>query len=112
MIVQIDPRMQVFTSYTDRDMLFQIKTSITKKGHSGEFTISVMLLRNGKPATYIIKVIISKFVGVNDNLFGPNSLIMELNNQLKIIITFSRIKVDKYGKLYLNISNSFLSIID
>jgi hypothetical protein len=36
-----------------------------------------MLLRNGKPASYVIKVIISKFVGVNDNLFGPNSLMMD-----------------------------------
>jgi ornithine cyclodeaminase/alanine dehydrogenase-like protein (mu-crystallin family) len=69
--------MQAFTQYNEKEMLFQIKTSITKKEHNGDFTISVMLLRNAKPVIYIIKVIISKFIGVNDNLFGPNSLIMD-----------------------------------
>ena len=77
MIVQLDSNMQAFTQYNDKEMLFQIKTSVTKKEHNGDFTISVMLLRNGKPVIYIIKVIISKFIGVNDNLFGPNSLIMD-----------------------------------
>jgi hypothetical protein len=76
-IVQLDPKMQAFTQYNDKEMLFQIKTSVTKKEHFGDFTISVMLLRNGKPAFYLIKVIISKFIGVNENLFGPNGLIMD-----------------------------------
>ncbi len=71
-----------------------------------------MLLRGGKPKTYDIRVIIQKIIAVKESLFGPNDLIMGQDSLQKITITFSRIKVDKYGMLYLNLSNSHPAIID
>jgi hypothetical protein len=70
-------------------MLFILKPWIGKK-HHGDFLITVILMRSGKTAKYIIKVDIEKFTGAIDST--------------ETTISFSRALVDKFGILYLNVS--------
>ena len=60
-IVQFDTRMQTFSSFKEKEMLFKFKPLVGKK-HYGDFAITVMLLRSGKTTKYIIKVNIHKFI--------------------------------------------------
>jgi len=65
-IVQLDTRIQTFSAFKEKEMLFKFKPLIGKK-HYGDFIITVMLLRSGKTSKYIIKVNIQKFIGVISN---------------------------------------------